>query len=204
MQPKPTHSDCFALSSFCPGLLYSWVLASTEPVKVTQSCLILCDSFDYTVHGILQARILKWVAFPFSRVSSQPRDLSRSPVIAGGFFTSWAKREAGIGIAGSKMVCPPPSLINSSCPGLSDFTALCTHSLGETYLSSIENTHVKSHILEGCFIYLTSPGIMTNNSEENRSGDGPWAQAGPGPSRVHITGTSPLACIFSSAQLPSV
>ena len=43
-------------------------------VKVTQSCLTLCDPMDYTVHGILQARILEWVAFPFSRGSSQPRD----------------------------------------------------------------------------------------------------------------------------------
>ena len=43
-------------------------------VKVTQSHLTLCDSMDYTVHGILQARILEWVAFPFFRGSSQPRD----------------------------------------------------------------------------------------------------------------------------------
>ena len=35
-------------------------------VKVTQSCLILWDPMDYIVHGILQARILKWVAYPFS------------------------------------------------------------------------------------------------------------------------------------------
>ena len=34
-------------------------------VKVTQSCLTLCDPMDYTVHGILQARILEWVVFPF-------------------------------------------------------------------------------------------------------------------------------------------
>ena len=43
-------------------------------VKATQSCPTLCDPMDYTVHGILQARILVWVAFPFSRGSSQPRD----------------------------------------------------------------------------------------------------------------------------------
>ena len=47
-------------------------------VKVTQLCPTLCDSMDYTVHGILQARILKWVAFPFSRGSSQPRMEPRS------------------------------------------------------------------------------------------------------------------------------
>ena len=43
-------------------------------VKVAQSCLTLCDPMDYTAHGILQARILEWVAFPFSRGYSQPRD----------------------------------------------------------------------------------------------------------------------------------
>ena len=48
---------------------------------------------DYTVHGILQARILEWVAFPFSRGSSQPRDRTQVSCIAGGFFTSWAMRE---------------------------------------------------------------------------------------------------------------
>ena len=43
-------------------------------VKVAQSCLTLCDPMDCAVHEILQARILEWVAFPFSRESSQPRD----------------------------------------------------------------------------------------------------------------------------------
>ena len=42
-------------------------------VKVAQSCLTLCDPMDYTIRGILQARILKWVAVTFSRGSSQPR-----------------------------------------------------------------------------------------------------------------------------------
>jgi len=43
---------------------------------------------DFRVHGILQARILEWVAVPFSRVSSQPRDQTQVSHIAGGFFTS--------------------------------------------------------------------------------------------------------------------
>ena len=63
-------------------------------MKVTQSCPTLCDSMDHTVHGILQARILEWVTFPFSRGSSQPRDRIQVSCIAGGFFTSWATREA--------------------------------------------------------------------------------------------------------------
>ena len=43
-------------------------------VEVAHSCLTLCNPMDYTVHRILQARILKWVAFPFSTGSSQTRD----------------------------------------------------------------------------------------------------------------------------------
>ena len=61
-------------------------------VKVTQLCPSLYNPKDYTVHGILQARILEWVAFPFSRGSSQPRNQTRVSCIAGGFFTSWATK----------------------------------------------------------------------------------------------------------------
>ena len=48
----------------------------------------------YTVHEILQARILELVAFPFSRGPSQPRDQIQVSCIADGLFTSWATREA--------------------------------------------------------------------------------------------------------------
>ena len=65
-------------------------------VKVTQLCPTLCDPMDYTVHGILQARILQWVAYPFSSRSSQPRNWSRVSCIAVRFFTSWAAREAQV------------------------------------------------------------------------------------------------------------
>ena len=51
---------------------------------------------DYTVHGILQAMILEWVAFPFSRESSQPRDQTQVSHITGRFFTSWTTGEARI------------------------------------------------------------------------------------------------------------
>ena len=57
-------------------------------VKVTLSCLTLCDLIDYTVHGILQARILEWIAFPFFRGPSQPRDQTQVSHIAGRSFTS--------------------------------------------------------------------------------------------------------------------
>ena len=65
----------------------------------TQSCLTLWDPVDCSlpvssVHGILQARILKWVAIPFSRGSSQPRDGIQVSHIADGFFIIWATKRA--------------------------------------------------------------------------------------------------------------
>ena len=54
----------------------------------------LCNTMDYTVHGILQARILERVAIPFSRESSQPNDLTQVSHIAGGFYASWDIKEA--------------------------------------------------------------------------------------------------------------
>ena len=61
-------------------------------MKVAQQCP------PRTVHGILQARILEWVAFPFSRGSSRPRNWTQVSRIAGGFFTNWAIREAPTGM----------------------------------------------------------------------------------------------------------
>ena len=57
-------------------------------VEVVQLCLTLCNPMDYMVRGILQARILEWVAFPFSRGPSQPRDLTQVSCLAGRFFTN--------------------------------------------------------------------------------------------------------------------
>ena len=54
---------------------------SEVKVKVAQLCPTLCDPTDYTVRGILQARILEWVAFPFSRGSSNPGIKPRSPTL---------------------------------------------------------------------------------------------------------------------------
>ena len=53
-----------------------------------QSCLTLCNPMDCIVHGILQARILEWVAVPLSRGSSQPRDWTQASRTVGRFFTS--------------------------------------------------------------------------------------------------------------------
>ena len=63
-------------------------------VNVAQSCPILCNPTDCIVHGILQAKILEWVDFSFSRESSQPRDQTQVSLSAGRFLTNWATREA--------------------------------------------------------------------------------------------------------------
>ena len=65
---------------------------------VAQSSPILCDPMDYSlpgssVHGILHARILKWVAIPFSSGYSRPRDWTQVSCIAGRIFTVWVTRE---------------------------------------------------------------------------------------------------------------
>ena len=61
--------------------------------KSLHLCLTFCDSTDYrppgsSVHGILQARVLEWVAISFSRGSSQPRDRTRISCNADGFLTT--------------------------------------------------------------------------------------------------------------------
>ena len=63
--------------------------------EVAQSCPILSDPVDCSppgssVHGILRARVLEWIAISFSRGSSQPRDPTRVSRIAGRRFNLWA------------------------------------------------------------------------------------------------------------------
>ena len=69
---------------------------SEVKVLVSQLCPALCDPMDcsFSVHRILQERILDWVALFFSRGSSQPRDQTWVSLIAGIFFTNWATRVA--------------------------------------------------------------------------------------------------------------
>ena len=64
------------------------LMVTKVKVKVAQSCPTLCTPMDYTVHEILQARILEWVAFPIFRGSSPPRNQTQVSHIADGFFTS--------------------------------------------------------------------------------------------------------------------
>ena len=68
----------------------------TLSMKAAKSCPTLCNPMDYTVDGILQARILEWIALPFSGGSSQPRNQTQVSCIAGRFFTNCTVREATI------------------------------------------------------------------------------------------------------------
>ena len=61
--------------------IHQALVSNAEEVKVSESCPTLCDPMDRTVHGIFQARILEWVAVPFSRGFSQPRIKPRSPAL---------------------------------------------------------------------------------------------------------------------------
>ena len=67
IKPRSPALQADSLPSEPPG-------STKVKVKVAQSCPTLWDTMEYIVHGTLQARILEWVAFPFSRGSSQPRD----------------------------------------------------------------------------------------------------------------------------------
>ena len=81
----------------CPALIIHTPGACVVALG-TQACPTLCDLMHCSppgdsVHGILQARILEWVAIPFSRKSSQPRDQTQFSWIVGRFFIDQATRE---------------------------------------------------------------------------------------------------------------
>ena len=78
------------------NIMVQYLYESSESVSHWR--LTLCNPMDCSppgssVHGILQARILEWVAIPFSRASSQPRNQTEVSCIADRFLTSWATRE---------------------------------------------------------------------------------------------------------------
>ena len=93
------------LKYYLPWLLsFSWC-----SLKIYEHPVTLCDPIGYSLsgssaHGILQARILEWVAIPFSRGSSQPRDWNCVSRIAGRFFTLWATGEADTAYLQGKLI----------------------------------------------------------------------------------------------------
>ena len=92
-----SHSSSVMMTNGCQCTI-NMIHGKKVKVLVAQSCPTLCDPMDCSplgssVHGILQARILEWIAIPFSRGSSWPRDRTQVSRTAGGFFTSWSTRE---------------------------------------------------------------------------------------------------------------
>ena len=73
---------------------WAWCVVLSCSVIPTLRNPMDCSLPGSSVHGILQARILQWVAVPSSRGSSQPRDQTQVSRITGGFFTIWDTREA--------------------------------------------------------------------------------------------------------------
>ena len=91
--PCPRLWEILSLTRHWTPKLYQGPKCTESESEVAQSCPTLCDPMDCSppgssVHGILQARILEWVAISFSRGSSQPRDRTQVSCIAGRFFTT--------------------------------------------------------------------------------------------------------------------
>ena len=106
LHPPGSEARCLVLAALC---LTGWEVGlhdllfltwrSESESEVAQSCPTLCDPMDCSlpgssVHGIFLARVLEWVAIPFSRKSSQLRDQTQVSWTASRFFTIWATREA--------------------------------------------------------------------------------------------------------------
>ena len=93
---------------------------------------------DYTVLGILHARILDWVAFPFSRESSQPKDRTQVSSIAGGLFTSIRvfSNKSTLPIKGPKYQC-----FSFSISSFNDYSGLISFIIDWFYLLAVQGTH---------------------------------------------------------------
>ena len=124
-------------------------------MKVTQSCPTLFDFMDYIVHGILQARILEWIAFPFSRGSSQPRDQTQVSCIARGFFTSWATREAQSCISCLYILEINPLLVVPFVKNFSYFVCCLFILFMVSFAVPKLLNLIKSHLFIFVFIFIT-------------------------------------------------
>ena len=94
-----TEATWHTASSLISSVSCNMHITTTTTTISLQSCLTLCNPTDcslpgFSVHGILQAKTLEWVAISFFRGSSQPRNQTWVSCIADGFFTVWPTREA--------------------------------------------------------------------------------------------------------------
>ena len=130
------------VSHIASGFFTKWVTReATSESEGPWSCPTLWDPMDYIVQGILQARILARVSFPFSRVSSQPRNRTRVSFIAGGFLTSWATREALTLLLRAPMRLAALSLLLVLFPFLL-LQPLCSHRFCSWRKSPVSFRHV--------------------------------------------------------------
>ena len=129
-------------------VLYRWwkLKGCKVKVKLAWLCLTLCNPMDCIVYGILQASLLEWVAFPFSRESSQTRDWIQVSRIVGRFFTSWATRE------NESKVTQDCSLPGSSVHGIFQAIVLEWIAISFSRGSSWPRDQTQvSHIVDRCF-----------------------------------------------------
>ena len=150
-------------------------------VLVAQSFSTLCDSMDCSptvssVHEILHAKVLEWVAISFSRGSSQPKDWAQVSCIAGRFFTNWINRETPLFLLSRcniKSFCLPCSSSSASVQSLQLLSHVkllrptdCTtpgfpvhHQLPE-----IAQTHVHhSMVMPSIHLILYCPHLLQNS-----------------------------------------
>ena len=103
--------ETLTLASWC---FWDAMMKMKAKVKATQSCPVICNPMDFTVHRIFQVRILEWVTFPFSWGSSELRDQTQASHMAGRFFTSWAARETVAKIITNKLQeCVTPGALKA-------------------------------------------------------------------------------------------
>ena len=133
-------------------------------ILVDQLCLTLCNHMDCnlpdsSVHGILQARILEWVAISYFRGSSWPRDQTQISYTAGRFFTIWAT--SSVQFSSVSQSCPTPcNPMNRRMPGLP-----VHHQLPEftqTHVHRVSNAIQPSHP-------LSSPSPPAPNPSQHQS-----------------------------------
>ena len=138
-------------------------------VWVAWSCLTLWDPMDCSspgssVHGILQGRKLEWVAIPFSRGSSPPRDQTQVSCIAGRFFTIWTTEEAHYVLHLVAYICQScsPSLSNPPLPPLRPhLCSVCLH---------FSSCPANRFICKQGYIFSKRARFLIRSSEEKQSG----------------------------------
>ena len=139
-------------------------------VKLLQSrtslCMILCDPRDnsqpgFSVHEILQARILEWLTILFSRGSSRPRDWTRVSCIAGSFYTVWDRVDKQQGLIIQHRKLYSLSMINHNgkeYERASFYSLVCIE-----LMTSSEKRQILSQIHLLCVSLFLAPNIHENN-----------------------------------------